>query len=275
MRRAVVSCSRPAWRAGPAGSPPAWAALFGTCGVGFGRRGRGQRFDLNIHRFHILTAVVSISMVLITESISCKLRGPCSKVTKVLLSTPNLKEADVTGRTRPLTRRRRFLALSAFSALSLIGGFTAYVATAPTADASVPGVKDVTAVMFEWKFTSIATECTNVLGPLGYGYVQVSPPQEHIQGDAVVDLVPACQLQDRWAAGEPVRVQIHDRHLPHRRRQGDRGFRHQPHDLRIRHGNRGHVVLQVQLPRLVLRRGLPLLPDQHLQLRGPHQRPGL
>jgi alpha-amylase len=36
--------------------------------------------------------------------------------------------------------------------------------------------------MFEWDFNSIATECTNVLGPMGYGYVQVSPPQEHIQG---------------------------------------------------------------------------------------------
>lgn len=50
------------------------------------------------------------------------------------------------------------------------------------AAASPPGTKDVTAVLFEWKFDSVAKECTNTLGPAGYGYVQVSPPAEHIQG---------------------------------------------------------------------------------------------
>src|SRR3712207_33959 len=53
----------------------------------------------------------------------------------------------------------------------------------PTAaQASPPGTKDVTAVLFEWKFASVARECTTTLGPAGYGYVQVSPPAEHIQG---------------------------------------------------------------------------------------------
>ncbi|WP_199835892.1 alpha-amylase family protein [Streptomyces sp. TP-A0356] len=50
------------------------------------------------------------------------------------------------------------------------------------AQASPPGTKDVTAVLFEWKYASVAKECTNTLGPAGYGYVQVSPPAEHIQG---------------------------------------------------------------------------------------------
>lgn len=52
--------------------------------------------------------------------------------------------------------------------------------------------------MFEWTWDSVAAECTNFLGPAGYGYVQgtlrislvsaiadslaVSPAQEHIQG---------------------------------------------------------------------------------------------
>ncbi|MFJ3144215.1 carbohydrate-binding module family 20 domain-containing protein [Streptomyces halstedii] len=54
--------------------------------------------------------------------------------------------------------------------------------TAGTAQAAPPGDKDVTAVMFEWKFDSVAKACTDSLGPAGYGYVQVSPPQEHIQG---------------------------------------------------------------------------------------------
>ncbi|MEW1994275.1 carbohydrate-binding module family 20 domain-containing protein [Streptomyces coelicoflavus] len=67
------------------------------------------------------------------------------------------------------------LALAAGVAGSLLG-------TAAPAQASPPGDKDVTAVMFEWKFTSVAQACTDVLGPAGYGFVQVSPPQEHIQG---------------------------------------------------------------------------------------------
>ncbi|KAK4702154.1 alpha-amylase, partial [Phenoliferia sp. Uapishka_3] len=35
---------------------------------------------------------------------------------------------------------------------------------------------------FEWNWASVANECTQWLGPDGYGYVQVSPPQEHIEG---------------------------------------------------------------------------------------------
>ena len=34
--------------------------------------------------------------------------------------------------------------------------------------------------LFEWKWTDIAAECGNVLCPLGFAAVQVSPPQEHI-----------------------------------------------------------------------------------------------
>ncbi|KAF8751843.1 Alpha-amylase [Rhizoctonia solani] len=36
--------------------------------------------------------------------------------------------------------------------------------------------------MFEWNWDSIATECTNFIGPAGYGFVQVSPPSEHVVG---------------------------------------------------------------------------------------------
>lgn len=79
---------------------------------------------------------------------------------------------------------RRLTRILAAATLALgIGGFgVAQVATGPDAYAAPPGGKDVTAVMFEWSFASIARECTSTLGPLGYGYVQVSPPQEHIQG---------------------------------------------------------------------------------------------
>ncbi|QRW07284.1 alpha-amylase [Ceratobasidium sp. AG-Ba] len=42
--------------------------------------------------------------------------------------------------------------------------------------------KKVIVQMFQWTWDSIAAECTNFLGPAGYGYVQVSPPAEHITG---------------------------------------------------------------------------------------------
>jgi alpha-amylase len=38
---------------------------------------------------------------------------------------------------------------------------------------------DVFVHLFEWKWTDIATECENVLGPARFAAVQVSPPQEH------------------------------------------------------------------------------------------------
>ena len=66
----------------------------------------------------------------------------------------------------------------------------------PTAQAAPPGGKDVTAVLFEWKFDSIAKACADSLGPAGYGYVQVSPPQEHIQGG------------QWWASYQPVSYRI-------------------------------------------------------------------
>jgi alpha-amylase len=38
---------------------------------------------------------------------------------------------------------------------------------------------DVFVHLFEWKWTDIAAECENVLGPAGFHAVQVSPPEEH------------------------------------------------------------------------------------------------
>ncbi|MFF5358705.1 alpha-amylase family protein [Streptomyces scabiei] len=68
-------------------------------------------------------------------------------------------------------------------ALALAAGASiALTAPVGSAYASPPGTKDVTAVLFEWNFASVARECTSTLGPNGYGYVQVSPPAEHIQG---------------------------------------------------------------------------------------------
>ncbi|KJA26527.1 carbohydrate-binding module family 20 protein [Hypholoma sublateritium FD-334 SS-4] len=48
--------------------------------------------------------------------------------------------------------------------------------------APVGTTKNVIIQIFEWTWDSIAAECTNFIGPAGYGFVQVSPPQEHIAG---------------------------------------------------------------------------------------------
>ncbi|MDX6346089.1 MAG: alpha-amylase [Streptomyces sp.] len=64
------------------------------------------------------------------------------------------------------------------------------------AQAAPPGSKDVTATLFEWKYASVASACTGTLGPAGYGYVEVSPPQEHIQGS------------QWWTSYQPVSYQI-------------------------------------------------------------------
>ncbi|KAF8886960.1 glycoside hydrolase superfamily [Infundibulicybe gibba] len=43
--------------------------------------------------------------------------------------------------------------------------------------------KRVIIQLFGWNWVSIAAECREFIGPAGYGYVQVSPAQEHLTGD--------------------------------------------------------------------------------------------
>ncbi|MFD7136373.1 carbohydrate-binding module family 20 domain-containing protein [Streptomyces sp. NPDC059894] len=85
------------------------------------------------------------------------------------------------------------------AALAFVAGAAVAVTVPGTAQAAPPGDKDVTAVMFEWKFSSVAQACTDSLGPAGYGYVQVSPPQERIQGTPW------------WTAYQPVSYKIDTR----------------------------------------------------------------
>lgn len=93
-------------------------------------------------------------------------------------------------------RTRRSLA----AAVALVAGAaSSAVLGAPQAQAAAPGPKDVTAVLFEWNFASVAKACTDELGPDGYGYVQVSPPQERIQGTAW------------WTGYQPVSYKIGNR----------------------------------------------------------------
>ena len=50
--------------------------------------------------------------------------------------------------------------------------------------------------MFEWNWKSLAKECTSNLGPAGYDWVEVSPPQEHITG------------KEWWIHYQPVSYQL-------------------------------------------------------------------
>jgi alpha-amylase len=69
----------------------------------------------------------------------------------------------------------------AVAVLVVAAGLVAVASQSP-AQAAPSGAKDVTATLFEWKYDSVAQACTSTLGPSGYGYVEVSPAQEHIQG---------------------------------------------------------------------------------------------
>lgn len=52
---------------------------------------------------------------------------------------------------------------------------------APSAHADAATSGDVIANLWEWSWPSIAQECTNHLGPAGYGAVQVAPPSESLK----------------------------------------------------------------------------------------------
>jgi alpha-amylase len=65
------------------------------------------------------------------------------------------------------------------TAALLVGTVTRPTGQAAASPAS-PGSKDVIVHLFQWPWASVANECTTVLGPKGFGGVQVSPPQEHV-----------------------------------------------------------------------------------------------
>ncbi|MGL5808826.1 MAG: alpha-amylase [Nocardioides sp.] len=90
---------------------------------------------------------------------------------------------------RRTSRRRRFAvwstALATLGSLMLVAGN----ATAEPGARSQPAASaaagrassDVLANLWHWNWPSVAKECTDVLGPAGYGGVQVSPPQDSLK----------------------------------------------------------------------------------------------
>ena len=81
-------------------------------------------------------------------------------------------------------------------------------AAAAAASAAVPseastGATGVIAAMFDWPWPAIGAECTSVLGPDGYGAVQISPPEEAV--------VLAADGYPWWQAYQPVSYNLSSR----------------------------------------------------------------
>ncbi|MDH6139584.1 alpha-amylase [Kitasatospora sp. GP30] len=77
-------------------------------------------------------------------------------------------------------RRRGRAALMVAGAL--LSGAVLPLSTPTAAHAtSAPNGGDVIANLFEWNWPSVANECTTVLGPKGYGAVEVAPPEDSIR----------------------------------------------------------------------------------------------
>jgi alpha-amylase len=83
-------------------------------------------------------------------------------------------------RMRRGTRRFRAVILAAVLAAVAVIPSTPTFATGAGRDAA-HGPRDVMANLFEWNWPSVAKECVTVLGPKGYGGVQVSPPQDSVK----------------------------------------------------------------------------------------------
>jgi len=110
--------------------------------------------------------------------------------------------ARTTGRSWPA-----FLALIAAATVAVSAACTTGVPASsatsrppgPGSAARPAGARDVGVQLFQWTWDAIATECTDHLGPAGYGWVLTSPPQEHVLGS------------QWWTAYQPVSYRIESR----------------------------------------------------------------
>jgi alpha-amylase len=86
----------------------------------------------------------------------------------------------------PSRGRRRLWTLLAAGVLIAAGAVPLTLTSLAQADPnsgtnSSRPVHDILTNLFEWNWPSVANECTTVLGPKGYGGVQVAPPQDSVK----------------------------------------------------------------------------------------------
>jgi alpha-amylase len=96
-------------------------------------------------------------------------------------------QATATARPPRGERARTLLVLGALVVavvLPLAGSGQAAPSAPSAARAGAPR-RDVIANLFEWNWNSVGNECTTVLGPAGYGGVQVAPPQDSLKRTAL------------------------------------------------------------------------------------------
>ncbi|KAG9227054.1 hypothetical protein CCMSSC00406_0008254 [Pleurotus cornucopiae] len=84
------------------------------------------------------------------------------------------------------------------SSLVAVFSVVSVAAASPSTNSDVK--KEVIIQMFQWDWDSIGEECTEFIGPAGYGFVQVNPPAEHIQGS------------QWWTDYQPVSYKIASKH---------------------------------------------------------------
>ncbi len=122
-----------------------------------------------------------------------------------------VRSSSTTGGRGPGRRRATAAACSALLTAGLVPLLAGSAQGAPSAagtlgrvaagPAVIGGRHDVVANLFEWNWPSVAKECTTVLGPDGYGAVQVAPPQDSLSRTAAVN--PAV-LHPWWEVYQPV-----------------------------------------------------------------------
>ncbi|GAB2466049.1 alpha-amylase [Jatrophihabitans fulvus] len=112
--------------------------------------------------------------------------------------------------------RRRHVGFAA-AAIALATAGTLAVAVQPTQarpeshrPAQAREARSVVANLFEWNWNSVARECRTVLGPSGYGAVQVSPPADSLKRTKLGDGSDTV-LNPWWEVYQPVRYALTSR----------------------------------------------------------------
>jgi alpha-amylase len=112
-------------------------------------------------------------------------------------------------------RRMSRVPAALFGMILVVGGISlpslagsAGAAPGPADDGRDGRQHDVIANLFEWNWPSVATECVHVLGPAGYGGVQVAPPQDSLMRTEAVN---PPVLHPWWEVYQPVDYQLTSR----------------------------------------------------------------
>ena len=135
----------------------------------------------NIYRAHAEYVFIFISISLCT----------IFKHSKVAIKTANNKHEININLTLGIKITMKTNVLKSVLATSLMLGITCQAQSAAQPTTFVH--------LFEWSWQDVAQECEDFLGPKGYAAVQVSPPNEHIQGS------------QWWTRYQPVSYQLESR----------------------------------------------------------------